>query len=91
MSESRDYENGVADVLAYLLPGASVSRNVKLVGQLSETQRQVDVLIRSVPEDEASATLVVDCKRWSSKIDVADVGTFATGGVDIFMFDSREV
>ena len=76
VSEPRDYENGVADVLAYLLPGASVSRNVRLPGQLSETQRQVDVLIRSVSDGEASKTLIVDCKRWSSKIDVADVGTF---------------
>ena len=54
MSEPRDYENGVADVLAYLLPGASVSRNVRLPGQLSETQRQVDVLIRSVSDGDAA-------------------------------------
>jgi len=76
VSEPRDYENGVADVLAFLLEGTSVSRNVRLPGQYSEALRQVDVLVRSHPEGQASTMLVIDCKRWASNIDVADVGAF---------------
>lgn len=77
MSEPRDYENGVADVFAFLLEGrATVSRNVRVQGKYSETRRQIDVLVRSHPKDGEPTTLVVDCKRWASKIDVADVGSF---------------
>jgi hypothetical protein len=77
MSEPQDYENGVADVLAFLLEGrATVSRNVRVQGKFSETRRQIDVLVRSHPKGGVPTTLVVDCKRWANKIDVADVGSF---------------
>lgn len=72
-----DYENGVADVLAYLAgDSANVERNVFLPGRLSGVNRQIDVLVRGQIYDRVEATLVVDAKRWKAPLDVADVGCF---------------
>ena len=72
-----DYENGVADVLAYLAgPSAKVERNVSLPGRLSGVNRQIDVLVRGKIYDRPDSTLVVDAKRWKAPLDVADVGCF---------------
>lgn len=72
-----EYENGVADVLAFLASeSATVVRNVYLPGRLSETDRQVDVVVRGRVYGKDNATLVADCKRWTKPIDVRDVGTF---------------
>ncbi len=72
-----EYENGVADVLAFLAGGtAVVERNVQLPGRRSGVLRQVDVLVRGRVFGLTGATVVVDCKRWAKPVDVTDVGTF---------------
>ena len=77
MSGSRDYENGVADVLAFLANGsATVDRNARLQGRRSGRRRQVDVLVRGRIFGMADTTLIVDCKRWGTPIDVKDVESF---------------
>jgi Restriction endonuclease len=77
MSEYRDYENGVADVLAYLAgESATVRRNVQLRGRSGGRPRQIDVLVTGRIFGMANATLVVDCKRWGTPIDVNDVESF---------------
>lgn len=77
MSEYLDYENGVADVLAFLVGDAAhVNRNVRLPGRLSETERQIDVIVRGRMFGLTDTKIVVDCKRWRTKVDVADVGGF---------------
>lgn len=77
-SDYRDYENGVADVLAFLLGDrADVERDVLIEGKLSGVKRQVDSrLTGCVFGDQGGETIVVDCKRWGAKVDVADVGSF---------------
>jgi DNA-binding PadR family transcriptional regulator len=76
-SLATDYENGVADVLAFLAGNtADVNRNVNLPGRLSKTKRQIDVLLRGQIFGFADAMMIVDCKRWGKPIDVADAGTF---------------
>jgi restriction endonuclease len=87
VTEYRQYENGVADVLAFLLgDDAAVDRNVRIRGNLSKALRQIDVRVRGRLYGRKNATLIVDCKRWGNKIDVADVGTFIDlvkdGGAD---------
>jgi hypothetical protein len=73
----REYENGVADVLAFVTAGqASVQRNVHLDGRLSGVKRQIDIFVHGRIFNFADATLVVDCKQWKSPVDVADVGSF---------------
>ena len=77
MPEWRQYENGVADVFAFLLGDkATVERNVKLPGMLSKEPRQLDIVVRGRVLGRDEATLVVECKRWRSKLDVEDVGCF---------------
>jgi hypothetical protein len=77
VSEYRDYENGVADVIAFLLGDrAVVERNVRLPGALSKKDRQIDVLVRGWVLGRENATLIIDCKRWGTKVDVNDVGAF---------------
>lgn len=77
MSEYRDYENGVADVLAFLADGsATVDRNVRLPSRSGGRQRQIDVRVRGRIFGMANATLVVDCKRRRLPIDVKDVEAF---------------
>jgi hypothetical protein len=72
-----EYENGVADVLAFLAgDSAVVDRNVKLHGRHSLTTRQIDVRVRGRIFGMADAMLIADCKRWGKPVDVADAGTF---------------
>ena len=67
VSEYRDYENGVADVLAYLAgESATVRRNVRLPSRSAGRPRQIDVLVTGRIFGMADATLVVDCKRWGT-------------------------
>lgn len=73
----RQYENGVADVLSFLMMGeARVDRNVHLQGRLSGASRQIDILANGRIFNFTEANLVVDCKKWRTPVDVADVGSF---------------
>jgi hypothetical protein len=77
LSEYRDYENGVADVLAFLAgESATVERNVRVPGRRSGRPRQIDVLVRGRIFGMADTTLIVDCKRWRTPVDVKAVETF---------------
>ena len=74
MSDARDYENGVGDVLAYLAGDtATVRRNLRLTGRRSGKQRQIDVLVQGRIFGMADATLIAECKRWAAPVDVKDV------------------
>lgn len=74
-----EYENGVADVLAYLAgDAAAVQRNVRMPGRRSGTDRQIDVLVVGALFGTGSASMVVDCKRYASALDVNDIGTFVS-------------
>lgn len=77
MTEYRQYENGVADLLAFLLGrSADVQRNVKLSGRLTGKNRQIDVLVSGEVFGLRDARMVVDTKRWNRKIDVRGVEAF---------------
>jgi len=91
----REYENGVADVLRFVAgDGAEVRRDVRVRGRSSDTERQVDVLVRGTLFGFPDATLAVDCKRWKKKLDVADVEAFIAVlddlGVDLGMLMTTE-
>jgi hypothetical protein len=74
-----DYENGVADVLAYLAgDAAKVDRNVRMLGQKSGKQRQIDVRVFGSVFGLGDATMVVDCKRYMKPVDVVHAGAFAS-------------
>ena len=72
-----EYENGIADILGYLARDfAVVDRNVHLHGRKSHQQRQIDVKVTGKIFGLDNATMIVDCKRYKSRIDVNHVGAF---------------
>lgn len=72
-----EYENGIADVLAFLAgPNSVVERNVRIVGRRSQIKRQVDVLVTTSVVGLGTTRVVVDCKRRQRKIDVPEVQSF---------------
>ncbi len=77
MSEYKHYENGVADVLAFLARDvATVRRNARLPSRSGKRARQIDVLVQGRIFGLTDATMVVDCKCWARTIDVKDVESF---------------
>lgn len=73
---SKEYENAVADVLAFLAgDDARVERDVHMKSASGGT-RQLDVTVRGTIFGMSDALMVVDCKRWSKRIDIADAGSF---------------
>jgi hypothetical protein len=91
VSDFREYENGVADVLAYLgRESWTVERNVKIRGRRTGAPRQVDVLLRGRMTGIGDATMAVECKRWKRAVDVEDVEAFITKlddvGADLGLF-----
>jgi hypothetical protein len=80
MEPWRRYEEEIYALLAAKAsPDAEVKFDVKLPGHLSGTDRQIDVFVRGrfagsvLPNP---ATLAVDCKCWSSTVNVPDVERF---------------
>jgi hypothetical protein len=72
-----EYENGVADVLAYLAGDAAVvERNVRMPGRKSGKRRQIDVKVSGALFGSGNATMIVDCKRYTKPVDVNHIGTF---------------
>lgn len=77
VDDFRDYENGVADVLAFLADGsATVVRDVRLPGARSGRSRQIDVLVRGRIFGTADMTMVVDCKRRKTPVNVRAIESF---------------
>ncbi len=72
-----EYENGVADVLAYVAGDAVVvERNVLMRGKMSGRRRQLDIKVTGALFGSGNATMVVDCKRYTKRLDVNHVGAF---------------
>jgi Restriction endonuclease len=83
----REYENGVADILSFLVgDSATVERNVRIPSARASGTRQVDVLVRGRVFGLDDKTLAVDCKHWKRKIAVNDVDRFV-GFVDDIAVD----
>lgn len=72
----------VASIQQQLAPGAKVTHNAKVEGKLSETLRQVDVLVEhSIGQYEIRIAL--DCKDYKTPVDVKAVEEFHGLMVDI--------
>jgi hypothetical protein len=72
-----DYEDGVAVLLAEKFADrGKVERNVRLPSVSGGRDRQIDVLVRVPLADIGEELMVVDCKRYGSKVDVKDVDAF---------------
>jgi hypothetical protein len=81
LSEWRRYEAQIADWARQLVGDtAEVQTNVKMPGRQSGVDRQVDVLVTGAFAGGAvkSATAVIDAKLYGRKLNVSEVGAFAS-------------
>lgn len=77
MSNWRLYERFVAKLMAEeAASDMTVIPNATLLGRLSGVQRQIDVLIESRHQHDASRRVIVDAKRHKRPIDVKQVEEF---------------
>jgi hypothetical protein len=70
-----DLEKLAALIYAELEPESSVTHDATLQGHLSDSPRQIDVLIENAKNQ---TRVVVDCKDWARRVNVVDVGAFAS-------------
>jgi hypothetical protein len=72
---SRDLEILVAKIQKQLAPKAEVLHDVKLDGRLSNTKRQIDVLVRE-KIGQYEIQIIIDCKDYNRPVDVKGVEEF---------------
>src|SRR4051812_11704960 len=73
--EWKQLELLVAAIHRQLAPDATVTHNAKLPGLLSETTRQVDVLVEQ-KIGQYSMRIAIDCKDYGVPVDVKGVEEF---------------
>jgi Restriction endonuclease len=76
------FEQGVQDVLAKLDPAADVRHDTTVIGDLSGTPRQIDVLITGTIAGQ-SITIVAECKHYKRRLGIGAVDEFAGKLLDI--------
>ena len=69
------YEQHIYDKLKQQFPECKIKKNVMLMGSLSKTERQIDILA-NIQGLGKEITIVVDCKYFNDNIDVNVVGAF---------------
>jgi len=71
----QDYEKKVLNYFKLKFNTSNIQQNVKLKGNLSQTSREIDILIEKQVAD-FNILIAIECKNWSSKLDVSDIGKF---------------
>jgi len=71
----RDYELYITKNLQRAFPRSSIVHDARLPGIVSKTERQIDILITQQVAG-FDVAIVVDCKYFSTKIDVKEVDAF---------------
>lgn len=65
----------IAKIQQELAPDARVEHNVKIFGHISQTDRQIDVLVKQ-RIGQYVMTIIIDCKDYATPVDVNGVGAF---------------
>lgn len=78
MTDWKKYERFIAELCSedYQSQDVTVIPNAKIKGCLSQTTRQVDVLIDSRFGDDRNRRIIVDAKKYSRPLNVKDVESF---------------
>jgi hypothetical protein len=74
--DSSELEILVAKIQKQLAPKAEVLHDVKLDGRLSQTKRQIDVLVRE-KIGQYEIQIIIECKDYKKPVDVKGVEEFA--------------
>jgi Restriction endonuclease len=78
----QQYEDEVFEELTRRYPGVSIWRNAKVLGRISQTLRQIDILIEAHILD-SPIRIIVDAKNRTKPIDVNDVESFVAMMSDV--------
>lgn len=78
----KQYEDEIFEELRRRHPAVPITRNAKVLGRISKTLRQVDVLIDAQVLDSSVRT-IVDAKKRMKPIDVNDVESFIAMMTDV--------
>lgn len=78
MKKWRKYERLVAYLCSeeYSSSDTTVIPNARIIGNLSETERQIDVLIERRFDNDRTRRIVIDAKKYSKPLDIKDVEEF---------------
>jgi hypothetical protein len=82
MKDWERYEEQIFEKLNELFPNSSIEKNQKIKGRYSERSRQIDILVRSESIGR-KLIIVIDCKKFSKKIDVKTVESFIGFSEDV--------
>jgi len=82
MKDWEKYEERIFEKLNDSFPGSSILKNQKIIGKYSERSRQIDILVRSESIGR-ELIVIIDCKKFSKKIDVKTVESFIGFSEDV--------
>jgi len=71
----KEYEDLVCEAMERHHPDLTFERNIKLYGNNSEIERQIDIAAKGKLAGH-DIFVVIDCKKYSTKLDINDVGSF---------------
>ena len=78
----KQYEDEIFEELRRRYPAVPITRNAKVLGRISQTLRQIDVLIEAQVLD-SPVRVIVDAKKRTKPIDVNDVESFIAMMADV--------
>lgn len=78
----KEYEDEIFEELRRRYPDVPIKRNAKVLGRISQTPRQIDVLIEAQVLD-SPVRVIVDAKKRTKPIDVNDVESFIAMMADV--------
>ncbi len=73
----KEYEDLVCEAMKRENPDLTFERDIDSYGYATETKRQIDIAARGKIAGH-DVFVVIDCKKYSRKLDINDVGTFIT-------------
>ncbi len=82
MKDWEKYETQIFDKLREVFPRSDIKKNQKIIGKFSERRRQIDILVKSESIGR-ELIIVIDCKKFSKKIDVKTVESFIGFSEDV--------
>jgi len=74
----REYEEAVYEECerVFHFKGAEIIKNTQIVGHISGSKRQIDVLVKLHQRDDTICSIVVECKQYAKKIDIKTIDSF---------------
>lgn len=82
MKDWQRYETQIFESLKFKFPKSNIKFNQKIEGLFSKRKRQVDILVCELIL-EKEFKIVIDCKKFSKKIDVKAVESFIGFSEDV--------